>query len=163
MENWVSDNRVTRMSPAGWEGTCAADGWGAAGGAGALRARLPTGRRSSFSCAFPRAIQALSLSTPASTAPGSTSSDCLYALGSFIPSAQRIARRAEGVSDTMVPTSTKFVRETGAPPFPPAAGSREGVFIPSEGENGFLHPSTGDGGDTASGAAPAEPVGAFGE
>ena len=107
------------------------------------RARLPTGRISSFSRSAPRVIHALSRSTEARNAPGSTSSFSRNAFGSFIPVAQRIARLPERVEDTIVPTRTKFVRVAWAPVFASAEGSRDASFIPSPGAKRLFHCSGG--------------------
>src|SRR3990172_785385 len=145
MEYRLSARRVTRISPAG----VTADAWGAdprgAGGAAAFvgRTRLPTGSRSSFSRSFPRVIHTLSRSMEERSAPGSTSSFSRNAFGCFIPSAQRIARRTEGVEETMVPTRMKAVRAGWDSPFPLAEERRDGSFIPCPGAKRLFHCSGG--------------------
>jgi len=83
----------------------------------------------------------LSRSTEARNAPGSTSSFSRNAFGSFMPFAQRTARRAEGEEDTIVPTRTKLVRAAWeeVPTF--VDGSRDAIFIPSAGAKMLFHSS----------------------
>jgi hypothetical protein len=101
--------------------------------------RLPTGRISSFSRSFPRVIHALSRSTEARYAPGSISSFTRNAFGSFIPFAQRTARLADGVEDTIVPTRTKLLRGAWEADFPSIAGSLDASRIPSRGAKRLFH------------------------
>ena len=73
-----------------------------------------------------------------------------------MPSAQRIARRAEGVGDTIVPTRTKLECGTWEPVFAFTAGSRDAIFIPSPGAKRLVHSSGGVTGSACrAGVAPA--------
>ena len=107
------------------------------------RPGLPTGRISSFSRSLPRLIQTLSRSTEERNAPGSISSFSRNPFGSFMPFAQRTARLAEGVEDTIVPTRTNRVRVAWEPVFGSTAGSRDAIFIPSPGAKRLAHSSGG--------------------
>ena len=127
------------------------------------RTRLPTGRISSFSRSPPRMIHTLSRSTEERIAPGSTSSFSRNAFGSFMPLDQRIARRAEGVEDTIVPTRTKLVRFAWEPVFPFTAGSRDAILIPSPGAKMLFHCAGGVSEIARPGVVAAAWVAPFGE
>jgi len=150
----------------GAEETWGADAWGTPGDGDPVavgRARLPTGRSSSFSRSFPRAIQTLSRSIEERTAPGSTSSFSRNAFGCFIPSAHKIARRAAGLEETIVPTRMKLVRAAwGAEPAL-AVGRRDGNFIPCAGANGLFHSSGGAVGTAFSAGSAADRAATSGE
>ena len=94
--------------------------------------------------------------------PGSTSSFSRKALGSFIPFAHRIARRADGVEETMVPTRTYDVRVAAAPDFAFAEDRWDGIFIPCAGAKRLVHCSGGDGGTTRCAGSTAGRTAAFG-
>ena len=65
-----------------------------------------------------------------------------------MPLAHRIARRAEGVEDTIVPTRTKLVRFAWEAVFSFTAGSRDANVIPSPGAKRLFHCSGGVSGRT---------------
>jgi len=154
-----------RMPGTAGGGAKAATGGGAGPVAVAVgRPRVPTGRISSFSRPLPRVIHTLSRSTEESIAPGSISSFSRNAFGSFIPFAQRIARRAEGVEDAIVPTRTKFA--LGAPDavLTSVAGSLDASFIPSPGAKRLFQSEGGvEGTPVPAGvaAALASPIGEY--
>src|SRR5512143_2653681 len=147
MENRLSARRSTLMSPGVWDGEVAAacGAPGAATGDGGMDARtlLPTGRISSISRSLPRLIHALSRSTEERIAPGSTSSISRNAFGCFIPFAHRIARRAAGLEETIVPTRTNADRGAWEADFALAAGSLDGNFMPCAGAKRLVHCSGG--------------------
>ena len=89
-------------------------------------------------------IHTLSRSTEARNAPGSISSFSRNAFGSFIPFAQRIARRvAEGGRKRSFPRGRTPCAAPWEAPFPFAAGSRDANFIPSPGAKRLFHSSGG--------------------
>jgi hypothetical protein len=102
----------------------------------------------------------LSRSTEARIAPGSISSFSRNAFGSFIPFAQRIARRIAEEEDTIVPTRTNALRGAWEAVFPSIAGSLDAIFIPSLGAKRLVHSAgvvagvPGAAGDAAACAVP---------
>jgi len=104
----------------------------------------------------------LSRSTEERIAPGSTSSFSRNAFGSFIPVAHRIARRAEGVEETIVPTRTNAERDAWETDFAPAEGSLDGKVIPCAGAKRLVHCSGGRLGEVRSAGGAAARAGAFG-
>ena len=126
------------------------------------RTLLPTGRSSSISRSLPRVSHALSRSTEERIAPGSTSSFSRNALGCFIPFAHRIARRAAGLEETIVPTRTNADRGAWDTDFAFAAGSLDGNFIPCAGAKRLVHCSGGIAGTARSAGAAAGRTVAFG-